>query len=119
MATLAGNRFTVTACDVVVAVGGLEVPRLLLLSDSTRPSGLGNDHDLVGRYFMDHIEGSVGTLELGALPKGYMGGVLGNGRAMLALDAATRCGATSCSAAQSRSTSTMTVSRSTPTCRPA
>ena len=64
-ATLAGNRFTVAARQVVVAVGALEVPRLLLLSDSTRPNGLGNDHDLVGRYFMDHIEGSVGTLELG------------------------------------------------------
>jgi len=60
---------------------------LLLLSDSTRPQGLGNENDLVGRYFMDHIEGSVGTLELGELPTGYMGGVLGNGRAMLALTA--------------------------------
>jgi len=85
VATLAGNRFTVEAREVVVAVGALEVPRLLLLSDSTRPKGLGNDNDLVGRYFMDHIEGSVGTLELADLPKGYMGGVLGNGRAMLAL----------------------------------
>ena len=61
VATLAGNRFTATARHVVVAVGGLEVPRLLLLSNSVRAAGLGNDHDLVGRYFMDHVEGSVGT----------------------------------------------------------
>jgi choline dehydrogenase-like flavoprotein len=85
VATLDGNRFTVSAQHVVVAVGGLEVPRLLLLSSSTRPAGLGNDHDLVGRYFMDHIEGSVGTLEVRDLPRGYMGGVIANGRAVVTL----------------------------------
>jgi choline dehydrogenase-like flavoprotein len=38
----------------VLATGGIENARLLLASRSTRPDGLGNDHDLVGRYFMEH-----------------------------------------------------------------
>jgi choline dehydrogenase-like flavoprotein len=87
VATLDGNRFLARGRTVVLAVGGLEVPRLLLLSDSARPAGLGNDHDLVGRYFMDHIEGSVGTLEVRDPPRAYMG-TLSNARAMVALTVA-------------------------------
>ncbi len=52
--TLAHTAFTVTALETVLATGGLENPRLLLLSRRTRPTGLANDHDMVGRCFMDH-----------------------------------------------------------------
>jgi choline dehydrogenase-like flavoprotein len=52
--TLAGNPFRVRARSYVLATGGIENARLLLASRSTRPDGLGNDHDLVGRYFMEH-----------------------------------------------------------------
>ena len=52
--TLAGNRFTLRAKKYVLAAGGIENARLLLLSNSVKPAGLGNDHDLVGRFFMDH-----------------------------------------------------------------
>ena len=38
----------------VVAAGGIETARLLLLSDKVHPAGAGNETDLVGRYFMDH-----------------------------------------------------------------
>ena len=38
----------------VLACGGLEVPRLLLASNRVVACGLGNRHDLVGRFFMDH-----------------------------------------------------------------
>ena len=39
----------------VVACGGLESPRLLLLSRSPAfPNGIGNNYDLVGRFFMEH-----------------------------------------------------------------
>jgi choline dehydrogenase-like flavoprotein len=39
----------------VIACGGLESPRLLLLSRSTGfPNGIGNNHDCVGRYFTEH-----------------------------------------------------------------
>ncbi len=51
-----GDRRTlqVEARVFVLACGGIENARLLLASNRVRPAGLGNDHDLVGRYFMDH-----------------------------------------------------------------
>jgi choline dehydrogenase-like flavoprotein len=60
VATLAGRRFDVRATNVVVATGGIENARLLLLSD------LGNEHDLVGRYFGEHAHGSAALLSLPA-----------------------------------------------------
>ena len=60
-ATLAGNSFTVSGRATVLAVGGIETARLLLLSDKIHATGAGNEFDLVGRYFMDHpwIENSA------------------------------------------------------------
>jgi len=52
---LDGPAFTVAARHVVLATGGLENARILLLSDQTAPTGLGNGRDQVGRYFMDHV----------------------------------------------------------------
>jgi choline dehydrogenase-like flavoprotein len=54
IANLRGGEFVVQAGIFILAAGGLENARLLLLSNSKRPAGLGNTHDLVGRYFMDH-----------------------------------------------------------------
>jgi choline dehydrogenase-like flavoprotein len=54
VATLAGTRFSVAARRFVLAAGGMENPRLLLLSNRQWPAGLGNGHDLVGRFFMEH-----------------------------------------------------------------
>lgn len=51
--TAPGREFTVTARVVVLAAGGIENARLLLLSKRGR-NGLGNERDLVGRYFMEH-----------------------------------------------------------------
>jgi choline dehydrogenase-like flavoprotein len=55
VATLAGNRFTVGARYFVLATGGIENARLLLVSNRKHQRGLGNEHDLVGRFFMDHL----------------------------------------------------------------
>lgn len=52
--TLAGRLFSVSARAVVLACGAIENARLLLLSDRVSPRGLGNERDLVGRYYMDH-----------------------------------------------------------------
>ena len=49
-----GRRFRVAARLVVLATGGVENPRLLLRSTDSDPRGLGNAHDLVGRFFMEH-----------------------------------------------------------------
>jgi choline dehydrogenase-like flavoprotein len=61
-ATLEGGRFTLTAGAYVVATGGIENPRLLLASDRVRPNGVGNDHDLVGRYFLEHPRFDAGVI---------------------------------------------------------
>ncbi|AIF48391.1 GMC oxidoreductase [Dyella japonica] len=60
--SLAGHRGRVRARHYVLASGGIENARLLLLSNSVVPEGLGNRHDVVGRYFMDHPSGTLGTL---------------------------------------------------------
>jgi choline dehydrogenase-like flavoprotein len=54
VATLAGVRFRVAARRFVLACGAIENARLLLSSNEVAAAGLGNDRDLVGRYFMDH-----------------------------------------------------------------
>ena len=58
--TLEGKVFSVSAKWFVLAAGGVENPRLLLLSNRTQPAGLGNGQDLVGRFFMEHVEMRVG-----------------------------------------------------------
>ena len=55
VATLSGSDFTVHARVIVLAAGGIENPRLLLASNQVMPKGVGNDNDLVGRFFGDHI----------------------------------------------------------------
>ena len=52
--TLSGKQIEVRARGYVLAAGGIENARLLLVSDSLQPNGVGNDNDLVGRYFMEH-----------------------------------------------------------------
>lgn len=52
--TLNGLRHRVTARYYVLATGGLENARILLLSNNLVKAGLGNQNDLVGRFFMEH-----------------------------------------------------------------
>lgn len=61
--TLTGVTARVRARAFVLSCGGLENARILLNSASTVPGGLGNAHDLVGRYFMQHLRGDSGTVE--------------------------------------------------------
>jgi choline dehydrogenase-like flavoprotein len=49
-----GRRRRIEADTVVLAAGGIDNARLLLASNDVALNGLGNEHDLVGRYFMDH-----------------------------------------------------------------
>ncbi len=51
-----GKTHTVKAKHFILACGAIQNARMLLASNSQAPRGLGNDHDLVGRYFMEHLE---------------------------------------------------------------
>lgn len=57
-----GEAFEVRASSFVLAGGGIENARVLLASRSTSPAGLGNHHDQVGRYFMEHPHYLAGVL---------------------------------------------------------
>lgn len=52
----AGRAHLVRAKKYVLGCCGLQNARLLLASNERARAGLGNDHDLVGRYFMEHVE---------------------------------------------------------------
>ncbi|MGB8765134.1 MAG: GMC family oxidoreductase [Burkholderiales bacterium] len=52
--TLSGRSISVHAKQFVLAAGGIENARLLLASNKIQLNGIGNQHDVVGRYFMDH-----------------------------------------------------------------
>jgi choline dehydrogenase-like flavoprotein len=54
VATLSGRQFRVRPRILVLAMGGIENARILLLPNPGAPQGMGNAYDLVGRYFMDH-----------------------------------------------------------------
>jgi choline dehydrogenase-like flavoprotein len=62
VATLSGNRFSVGARVFVLATGAVENARLLFLSNQRQPRGLGNQHDLVGRFFLEHPRFLGGTI---------------------------------------------------------
>ncbi len=83
--SLSGRELRVVAEVVVLACGGLEVPRLLLLSRRARPHGLGNEHDLVGRFFMDHPRTAYGrvTVRAGVALPLTRGWPLADGRVQL------------------------------------
>ncbi len=58
-----GNRFSVTAKTFVLACGGIDNARILLASPGRDGRGVGNEHDNVGRYFMDHLSIDTGIIE--------------------------------------------------------
>ncbi|MFZ0039603.1 MAG: GMC family oxidoreductase [Candidatus Acidiferrales bacterium] len=57
-----GRQFTVRANAYVLAMGGLEVTRLLLASTSVQKTGIGNAQDLLGRFYLSHLTGNAGTI---------------------------------------------------------
>jgi len=61
--TLTGREFDVVAQRYVLAAGGIENARLLLLSGRSPEQAPGNSHGLVGRYFADHPFVDPGFLE--------------------------------------------------------
>lgn len=60
--TPGGEDLPISGAIVVVACGALETARLLLASTEEKNCGLGNERDLVGRFYQSHLEGHVGEL---------------------------------------------------------
>ncbi len=59
-----GRNHKVKAKHFILACCTIQNARVLLASQQRSPKGLGNDHDLVGRYFMEHVEVDSGELWL-------------------------------------------------------
>lgn len=51
-----GKQHTVKAKHFILACCSVQNARILLSANKQAPKGLGNDHDNVGRYFMEHLE---------------------------------------------------------------
>lgn len=62
--TLDGRQGSIMAKQIVLACGGIETARLLLNSDSQMVGGLGNRHDVVGRFFMEHPHQQVASFAI-------------------------------------------------------
>lgn len=82
-----GRRVELRAHVFVLACGGLENARLLLASHKQYASGVGNTHDQVGRYYMDHPRAIAGRVRLTGRPNlGRLLGVpLADGRLKMGL----------------------------------
>jgi choline dehydrogenase-like flavoprotein len=86
-ATLGGLALRFKARRFVLACGGLETARLLLASRSVHANGIGNDHDVVGRYYMDHPRAVYGRVKFSAPQKlpGLLGIPLAHGMAQVGI----------------------------------
>jgi choline dehydrogenase-like flavoprotein len=58
--TIDGVRSRVRAKVAVLAASGIENPRILLASNRQHRNGVGNRHDMVGRFLMDHPSARFG-----------------------------------------------------------
>lgn len=67
--SLKGHKATLCARKFVLCLGGIETARLMLASNQQVPSGIGNEYDLVGRFFQDHPSAFVGWLDPSNLAK--------------------------------------------------
>lgn len=56
-----GRRITLNAVHIVLATGGIEVPRILLNSNDDGPA-FGNRYGCLGRYYSCHFENTIGKV---------------------------------------------------------
>jgi len=61
--SLKGHQLTARARHFVLACGAIENARLMLISDGEVAGGIGNSHDQVGRYFMEHPHGRIAQVD--------------------------------------------------------
>jgi choline dehydrogenase-like flavoprotein len=68
VSSLRKNRFHVKAKAIVLAAGGLEVARLLFVSNQTHKEGIGNQSGWLGRGYMSHLSGSICEIKVSGNP---------------------------------------------------
>lgn len=74
--TLGGRSYSARASIYVLASGGLENARLLLVSRRRHQEGVANDHDVVGRYFLEHPRALFGSIAVnGGVRIPYLSGI--------------------------------------------
>lgn len=61
--TLSGKSFLLNAKVIILAASALENTKLLLVSRNVHPQGLGNQYDMLGRFFMEHPHIFSGVIE--------------------------------------------------------
>ena len=59
-----GDKRFISARKIIIAAGGIDNAVILLNSKSFGLQGLGNGHDVVGRFLMNHPKSNCGIIEL-------------------------------------------------------
>jgi choline dehydrogenase-like flavoprotein len=87
-----GHECRVQARMFVICCGGIDTARLLLVSNSVERDGIGNRHDLVGRFFQDHpgVSIPVKPLNKRCFGEWYNGFKIGNVRHSIKLAASAK-----------------------------
>jgi choline dehydrogenase-like flavoprotein len=67
--TLAGTDISLQSDSYVLACGGLDTARLLLVSDANSSGGLGNASGMLGRNYMGHVDGRIALVRFYGRPK--------------------------------------------------
>jgi choline dehydrogenase-like flavoprotein len=68
-ATLDGPTLEIRGTHFVIAAGGLESTRLLLVSKGPAGTALGNHSDHLGRWYMGHLEGVIANVRFTTPPR--------------------------------------------------
>lgn len=67
--TSRGREISLSASVYVLACGGLETTRLLMVSDRHHAGGIGNHSGMLGRFYMGHISGRIARVCFHTPPK--------------------------------------------------
>lgn len=67
--TIGGKNIQVKCQKYILASGGLNTTRLLLVSDRRHPGGIGNHSGMLGRFYMGHLSGDIAVANFTTPPK--------------------------------------------------
>ncbi len=70
--SLEGNQIKVKSNLFILASGALDTTKLLLSSNEKHSNGIGNFSGHLGKFYMDHIYGTLGTIKLNPKTKCFL-----------------------------------------------